>query len=133
MDYMLLCDHVRPEGGMVHLLGGGIERVGLPQVPAVVPLGVAARVTFDDAEVKAAVHSADLSIIGPDDGTVLEVRGVVAIQPPANMPDGWATSSGVVANVLVPVQAFGVHAVHLTVDEQPLKIVRFVVHRIGEG
>jgi hypothetical protein len=52
LDYALLCDYVRAEHGVAHVIAAGIDTIHRPEVPSVVNLGLLARIIFADDETR---------------------------------------------------------------------------------
>jgi hypothetical protein len=50
VDYAFLCDHVRAEGGVAHVIAAGIDTIYQEQVPSVANFGLLARITYTRAE-----------------------------------------------------------------------------------
>jgi hypothetical protein len=50
LDYALLCDYARAEGGVAHVIAAGIDTIHRPEVPSVANLGLLARIVFADEE-----------------------------------------------------------------------------------
>lgn len=66
LDYMVLADYVRQDGGIIHIMGAGIDTIASPVVPAVQPLGVALRISFDTTEQIGEEHRLTVTFVGPD-------------------------------------------------------------------
>ena len=64
LDYMVLADYVRQDGGVIHILGAGIDTIVAARVPAIQPLGIALRISFDAADPIGQAHHVKVSFIG---------------------------------------------------------------------
>jgi hypothetical protein len=127
IDYLLLCDYVRADGGLVHIMAGGIDRIRAPRLPTAHPLGVAARIAFDSGEA-GTEHELQLRFLDPTGEPKGDIRGQFRLSQQAeNVPPGWPLGGVFAVNFVVPVQAYGIHTLELAVDGQPLKSVKVIV------
>jgi hypothetical protein len=117
LDYMVLADYVRQDGGVVHILGAGIDTIAALQVPTVHQLGIALRFSFDAADQVGQQHDFTISFVGPEQ-RVVDVRGEFVTPPPApGVPGHWRTGLGVALQVPVPLPAYGDYTCELAVDD----------------
>ncbi|MDQ0368694.1 DUF6941 family protein [Catenuloplanes indicus] len=128
LDFLMLCDHVRAEGAIVHLVAAGIDRIYVEQLPGVVPIGIAARVTFADAAVPVdGLPRAELDFQGPDDRTIVSFRGVSSARDVGADAHPDLLRAILAANIALPLQDFGRHRLRFLVGGVLLKTVPFVV------
>jgi hypothetical protein len=128
LDFMVLCDHVRPEGGLMHLLAAGIDRVMPPRLPALQTIGIAGRIGFTPGEASSGRQfEIEVEVRGPDGDRLAGVRGSVGIDSPVVVDSRLPSLGGIALNLLVPLQAEGVHTVELAVDGELIKSIPFVV------
>lgn len=126
LNFLILCDHVRPDQGTMHILAAGIDRMQLEPVPSLAPLGIAASLSFPRDQV-GTEHPAELRIHDPENNLVFEARGGLLItEDPYGLTD-WPIRAGITLNVLIPIQTYGPHSVTLLVDGEALKTQRFFV------
>jgi hypothetical protein len=116
LDYMVLADYVRQDGGVVHIMGAGIDTIATPIVPTVQSLGVALRFSFDASDAVGQEHDLSLSFVGPDH-PVLSARAKLTTPPQQpGVPAHWRTVVGVALQVPVPLPAYGDYSCEVAVD-----------------
>jgi hypothetical protein len=117
LDYMVLADYVRQDGGVTHILGAGVDTVAAPAVPTVQPFGVALRISFGTTEEPGEQHRLALSFIGPDK-RVLDAQAQFATPPRVEgVPEHWRTKVGVVLQLSVPLPQYGDYSCDLSIDD----------------
>jgi Family of unknown function (DUF6941) len=120
LDYMVLADYVRQDGGVVHILGAGVDTVFAPVVPTVQPLGVAARISFSTTEQPGEQHQLKVSFIGPD-SPVLEANArFVTPQRPPDVPPHWRIGLGIAIQIAVPLPQYGDYSCELSIDGEAI-------------
>jgi hypothetical protein len=117
LDYMVLADYVRQDGGVMHIMGAGVDTVGTPAVPIVQPFGVALRLSFDTTEEPGEEHGLTVSFIGPDN-RVLDANAAFITPPrPPGVPEHWRTGLNVALQIPVPLPQFGDYSCELSIDD----------------
>jgi hypothetical protein len=117
LDYMVLADYVRQDGGVMHIMGAGVDTVGTPAVPIVQPFGVALRLSFDTTEEPGEEHGLTVSFIGPDN-RVLDANATFITPPrPPGVPEHWRTGLNVALQIPVPLPQFGDYSCELSIDD----------------
>ena len=117
LDYMVLADYVRQDGGVMHIMGAGVNTVTTPAVPIVQPFGVALRVSFDTTEEPGDEHHLTVSFIGPD-SPVLDANATFITPPrPPGVPEHWSTGLNVALQIPVPLPQFGDYSCELSIDD----------------
>jgi hypothetical protein len=117
LDYMVLADYVRQDGGVIHIMGAGVDTVAAPTVPAVQPFGVALRISFDTTEQPGDEHHLTVSFIGPDK-RVLDANATFFTPPRApGVPEHWRTGLGVALQIPVPLPQYGDYSCELNIDD----------------
>jgi len=68
LDYVLLADYVREDGGTIHIMAAGLDTFTIPAaaLPAAVPVGLAARVTFSTQDPVGEMNQFIFTFAGPD-------------------------------------------------------------------
>jgi hypothetical protein len=117
LDYMVLADYVRQDGGVIHILGAGIDTILAARVPAIQPLGIALRISFDAADPIGQQHHVKVSFVGPEK-PVLTVEAPFSRPPqPPDVPEHWRTGLGVALQIPVPLPEYGDYACELVIDD----------------
>lgn len=117
LDYMVLADYVRQDGGVTHIMGAGIDTVQAPHLPAARQIGVAVRISFDTADTVGERHQLTLSFVGPE-SPLLSANAAFITPPPApGVPDHWRTGLGIAFQVPVPLPAYGDYTCELAIDD----------------
>jgi hypothetical protein len=129
---MVLADYVRQDGGVIHIMGAGVDTVTAPAVPTVQPFGVALRMSFGTTEEPGEEHRLTVSFIGPDN-RLLDANATF-VTPPRQLgvPEHWRTGLGVALQILVPLPQYGDYSCELDVDDGAItKSYEFRVIRPG--
>jgi hypothetical protein len=117
LDYMVLADYVRQDGGVIHILGAGVDTVYASAVPAVQPFGVALRISFSTTEEPGERHLLTVSFVGPDQ-PVLDVSAEFATPPrPPDVPEHWRPGIGIALQIPVPLPRYGDYSCELNIDD----------------
>jgi hypothetical protein len=117
LDYMVLADYVRQDGGVMHIMGAGVDTVITSAVPTVQPFGVALRMSFDTTEEPGEEHHLTVSFIGPD-SRVLDANATFITPPrPPGVPEHWRTGLNVALQIPVPLPQFGDYSCELSIDD----------------
>jgi hypothetical protein len=119
LDYVVLADYVRQDGGVTNIMAAGIDTFMIPQVPAAVPVGIVARIRFSSEEEAGARHRVDLTFQG-EDGPVLEISNVFpAPSKPPGTPPHWWMSVSLVFKIALSFPRYGDYSLELVVDGDP--------------
>jgi uncharacterized protein DUF6941 len=133
LDYMVLADYVRQDGGVVHIMGAGVDTVTTPAVPTVQSFGVALRISFSTTEEPGEVHRLVLSFVAPD-RRLLDAQATF-VTPPRQLgvPEHWRPAVGVALQIPVPLPQYGDYSCELSIDDGAItKSYDFRVVRPGE-
>lgn len=121
LDYVVLADYVRQDGGAIHIMAAGIDTFSVPasQLPAAVPVGIAMRITFSSRDEVGALHEVALTFSGPG-GDLLRATQNLPVPPPMpGVPDHWRTAVGIAIRIALPVPAHGDYALQVMLDDDP--------------
>lgn len=127
LDCALHCDAASAREGLLHVLGGGITRVGRPQFPA--PLGTALALRFildeDEYDVE---HSLDLRLVQDEGSEVFGLTGAFQIARRDEHPgeDVAAVIALPLSAVILP--AAGFSTFEISIGDDRLGSVRFRAH-----
>ena len=121
LEYVVLADYVRQDAGATHIMGAGIDTFGIPaqQLPAAIPVGLVARITFSVRDQVGAEHEIRLVFQGPD-SDLLDIRQPFPTPPPApGVPEHWRTAFSLVARLALPFPRHGDYRLQVTLDDDP--------------
>jgi hypothetical protein len=123
MEYLVLADYVRQDGGVTHLMGVGIDTFTIPEgrTPAGVPVGVLARMTFDRRDEVGAEHEVSLIFHGPGGRELLRVtQRLPTPPPPPGVPEHWRTSANLIFRLALPLPSYGDdYRLEVIMDDDP--------------
>lgn len=123
LDYVVLADYVRQDAGMTHIMGAGIDTFTVPEnhLPAVVPVGVVARITFDRRDEIGAEHEVSLIFHGPEDAELLRItRHLPAPAPAPGVPEHWRTAVSLTSKLALLLPAYGDdYRLEVVIDDDP--------------
>jgi hypothetical protein len=123
LDFMILADYVRSEGGILHMIAAGIDTIYTTAVPATRMIGLGMRLVYADDE---AIEETTLSVaFGPADGdAAMMVNGKLApnpSQPP--VPPGMPRAVVGAFNFPLPLPGYGIFSLGLTLGDSPAKTI----------
>jgi uncharacterized protein DUF6941 len=117
LDYMVLADYVRQDGGVINIMGAGIDTVTAPAVPTVQPFGVALRISFSTTEEPGAQHRLTVSFVGPDQPVLSANAAFVTPPRPEDVPEHWRTGIGIALQIAVPLPRYGDYSCEVIIDD----------------
>jgi hypothetical protein len=126
VDFMILCDYVRPEGGIMHILGGGIDKIDLGTFPAVHNIGIAIRLTMTRAEC-GRTHEIELVFQDTDGRRMVGFSGSFNAIYPDGVPPGWPAHGVIPINMGIPLPAAGMYSFELLIDGNAKKSLPLLV------
>jgi hypothetical protein len=88
LDWALLADSAQVRDGLVFILGGGIDTIVAPQLPAQMNASVVVRLLLHRTEAERA-HVVELRILDEDGGQLAQLQGQVVTQVPLTHPPAW--------------------------------------------
>jgi hypothetical protein len=119
LDYVVLAEYVRQDGGTIHIMGAGIDTLFVPQPPAAVQVGIASRITFDSTEAAGEQHRLNIVLQGPD-GPLMDVSRHFETPPrPAGVPEHWQTALGLAIRLPLLLPSYGDYSLELIIDGEP--------------
>jgi hypothetical protein len=116
LDYMVLADYVRQDGGVIHIMGAGVDTVFTQAVPIVHPFGVAMRISFSTTEEPGEGHELVLSFVGPDKRLLDATARFTTPPRPPGVPEHWRTGLGIAIQMAVPLPQYGDYSCELAID-----------------
>jgi hypothetical protein len=122
LDFALIGDYVRPEGGIAHVIGAGIDTVVPPEVPTGHNFGLLLRLTFSRQELE---RPHRIEVIFQDmDGTRLAHLNTVATPTPVEgIPAGWRQGLQAAFNLGIPLPDYGQYSFEVLVNDTHLKSI----------
>jgi uncharacterized protein DUF6941 len=106
LDYALLCDYARAEGGVAHVIAAGIDTIHRPEVPSVANLGLLARIIFADDET-GETHQVEVRLRDREGEQIAQVNLTAVPRRIEGLPEGWPTSALLAMRVVPPEDSDG--------------------------
>lgn len=126
LDFALLADYVRVDGGIAHVVGAGIDSVLVPQVPTGHNVGLLFRVEFTRNEC-GRPHRLEVIFQGEDGRRLAHLTSVVTPDWKTGLPAHWKTGLIGGFNFGVPFPDFGVYAFEIMLNDSHVKTLRLRV------
>lgn len=124
VDFAILCDYVRAEGGILHMIAAGIDKINTP-VPAAHSFSIALRLILEGDD-RARPHDLRL-VFRPIDGEPLvDARGTIGSDR-AEVTSGEPSYAVVPLQVAVPLPEHGRYLFELFIDNDLLKQIPVTV------
>jgi hypothetical protein len=126
LDFMVVADYVRQDGGVLQMVGAGFDTMFVPALPAAHQIGIGLRLQLDVAEAQEQ-HRVDLIYQDADGQRLAHVAGTVGPVPEDQPlpPPGRPFGVLLAFNLALPVPAYGDFSLELFVDdnEEPVKSI----------
>ncbi len=116
LDFALLCDAVRVERGVAHILAAGIDSIYLSQVPGGQNVGIVCRFTFTRQEC-GRPHRLEVIFQDTDGARLSEISAVMTPPWIETQPAGWPTGVIMGLNLGLPLPHYGVYAFEILVND----------------
>ncbi len=87
VDTALLCEAATVKDGLLYVLGGGIQRIAMPEFPAPLPLTIALRIMLHRTEVEIP-HELQIRLLEEDGDEVVRVAMGFGVGDPESLPVG---------------------------------------------
>jgi hypothetical protein len=126
LDYALLCDYVRGEGGVAHVIAAGIDTIYRPEIPTVANLGLLVRFTFTDEDL-GQEHQLELQLADDEGQQVAQITGTPPLQPVPGLPEEWPYGGIITLNFGVPFPHHGPYRLTVLLDGNPVKNINLRV------
>jgi hypothetical protein len=126
LDYALLCDYVRAEGGVAHVIAAGIDTIHRPEVPSVANLGLLARIVFADDEIDER-HQVEVRLHDQEGEQVAQLNLSAVPRPIEGLLEGWPTGALLAINFGVPLPSYGPYTLTILLDGTPTKTINLRV------
>jgi hypothetical protein len=116
LDYALLCDYVRTEGGVAHAIAAGLDTIIAPSVPTGQNVGLLLRLTFTRNEC-GRPHRLEVIFQDIDGERLAGIQAVITPEWAEGLPVGWPTGLLWGVNVGLPLPRYGVYALELLLND----------------
>lgn len=126
LDFALLGDYVRVEGGLAHVIAAGIDTVNAAHVPTGHTVGLLFRVEFTQNECGRA-HRLEVIFQDEDGQRLAHLTSVVAPEWKTGLPAHWKTGLIGGFNFGVPLPAYGVYAFEIMLNDSHVKTLKLRV------
>lgn len=126
LDFALLADYVRADGGIGHVIAGGIDTINAPGVPTGQNIGLLFRVTFTRNEC-GRPHRLEVFFQDEDGTRLAAISSEVIPAWVEGQPAHWNT--GVIGgfNFGVPLPRYGVYSFEILMNDNHLKTLHLRV------
>jgi hypothetical protein len=131
LDYAFLCDFVRAESGLAHVIGAGVDTIYAPEVPTGHNLGLLMRFNFTQGEC-GRPHRIEVYFRDTDGQDLVKIDAVVTPEWDDSLPAGWPVGVQAPLNFGVPFPEFGVYAFEIMIDDNSVdsRNLRVVERRV---
>jgi hypothetical protein len=130
LDFMVVADYVRAEGGVLHMIAAGFDTLWTPTVPAVRQVSVGLRLLVDVAEARE-THRVTLLYQNADGQVLLRMEGVFGPLGPEQPlpPPGRPYGVPLALTLPMPMPAYGDYSLELFMDDQtdPVKSITLTI------
>ncbi|MDY7102124.1 MAG: hypothetical protein S0880_13135 [Actinomycetota bacterium] len=129
LDFAILADYARVAEGLGYLVAGGIDRIGVPDVPAGRNVGLLVRLSFVPGEL-GRPHRLEVIVSDDDGDRLLHVNAVLEPERPPGQRPGRPTQFIAALNFGLPIPKIGSYSIDLVLDDVGLKSIPVEVERI---
>ena len=122
LDYALLCDYVRAEGGVAHVISAGVDTVFAAEVPTGHNLGLLLSLKFTRNEC-GRPHRLEVIFQDEDGERLAQISGAIEPEWPEGIPPGWHSRAQAGFNLGIPLPRVGLYAFELLVNDSHAKTI----------
>lgn len=122
LDAAILCDYVRSEGGVAHIIAAGIDRIATEQVPTGQNVGLYILVRFTRAEC-GRPHRVEVVFQDEDGSRLVQVEGAITPEWSEDTPPGWKQGAVLALNLGLPLPRFGIYSIEILVNDSSAKTI----------
>ncbi|MFD5912474.1 DUF6941 family protein [Streptomyces massasporeus] len=130
---MIVCDFVRVDQGVFHIIGGGVQNLHFPSFPAAHNLGVAVRLVMEGDDWGRG-HTFSLALIDEAGIKASDITfGFTPTEPPSPLP-GLPLTAALPLNVPLSFPHEGRYTVELSVNGEAMRAVPVmaILHHAGQ-
>jgi hypothetical protein len=127
LEYALLAEHVRQEGGLSYITAAGIDTLTTEQVPS--PWNLALLLGFRSADDEVG-HASPLEIsLRRDEFRLVQIQGeITPSERPADVPHDWPSRTTLGFNMGIVLPEYGVYSIDISVGGEvrhtlPLRVI----------
>lgn len=132
LDFALLADYVRPEGGLAHVIAAGVDTVIAAEVPTGRNLGLLFRVEFTRQEC-GRPHRIEVIFQDEDGARLAQLSTVVAPEWNETLPVHWRVGAIGGLNFGVPLPRFGLYSFEILINDENRKTIHLRVVPAPDG
>jgi hypothetical protein len=122
LDYAVLGEYVRVEGGLANMIAAGIDTVYAPQVPTGHNLGLLLRIGFARVETERP-HRIEVIFQDEDGERLAHITGVITPEWNEDLPPGWRVGSFSDLNFGVPLPRYGLYSFEILINDNQVKSI----------
>jgi hypothetical protein len=126
LDYAVLCDHVRVEGGVAHVIAAGIDSTYVARVPAALNVGILVRLGFTRSECDRP-HAAEVVFLSEDGERLAHISAPMTPQWDEGLPPGWRAKAQLGLNVGIALPRYGNYTFDILVNDSSVKSIEYRV------
>lgn len=126
LDFALVSDFVRAEGGVGHAIAAGIDTITTPAVPVAHTVGLLFRLEFRQSEC-GRPHRFEVIFQSVDGERLAHLTTVVTPEWKAGLPIGWPVGLIAGINMAIPLPRYGEYAFEILVNDSFAKSIRIRV------
>jgi hypothetical protein len=132
LDFAVVCDFVRADGGVAHIIGGGFEEITVDDTPTAHNMGLWARVLLARSECDRP-HRLELIFQTADGERLTEISGPIERDWPDNQSAGIKVGVGIAFNFGVSLPELGTYSLEILLNDSLVKSIPLLVqHRDDE-
>jgi Family of unknown function (DUF6941) len=122
LDYALVCDYVRAEGGLAHVISAGVDTIWTAEVPTGQNVGLLISLLFTRNEC-GRPHRLEVIFQDEDGERLAQISGAIEPQWPEGIPPGWRSRTQAGFNIGLPLPRVGLYAFELLVNDSNVKTI----------
>jgi hypothetical protein len=129
LDYAVLADYVRVEGGVAHVIAAGVDTIYAPELPTGQNLGLLFRILFTRNEC-GRPHRFELILQDIDGERLTHLTSVITPEWKEGVPVGWDYGLLGGLNFGIPLPRYGLYSFEILINDQNLKTIQLRVEPV---
>ena len=117
VEYLLLCDAAQVVGAKLYVMGGGWDRIQLPQYPATLPVALAVGVRVQWTETNRRHRLVVRGLSADADRELFKAEGEFEVGRPPGTPHGMSQLFQVAMNVPLQIPEPGSYTIEASIDD----------------